>query len=98
MIPLIGFALAAFSLIFGYTTARNFVRTKLRYVDGIQGLKAPVVAGLGAFAIATIPFWLIGGLPFFGVWTAALFGFSVAAGVRAGVKDIGSGRAFIEGP
>src|SRR5215207_8817522 len=97
MLPLIGFALAAFSLIFGYTTARQFVRTKLRYVDGIQGLKAPVVAGLGAFALAAIPFWLIS-LPFHGTGTAMFFGVSVAAGVRAGVKDIGSGRAYIEGP
>lgn len=97
MLPLIGFALAAFSLIFGYTTARQFVRTKLRYVDGINGLKAPFVAGLVAFVIATIPFWLIS-LPFFGFGTAALFGLSVGVGVRAGVKDISSGRAYIEGP
>jgi hypothetical protein len=97
MLPLIGFALAAFSLIFGYTTARQYVRTKLRYVNGIEGMKAPVVAGLIAFAVASIPFWLIS-LPFLGFGTAALFGLSVGAGVRAGVKDIGSGRAFIEGP
>jgi hypothetical protein len=97
MLPLIGFALAALSLIFGYTTARQFVRTKLRYVDGINGLKAPVVAGLAAFAVAAIPFWIIS-IPFLGVGTAAFFGLSVAAGVRAGVKDIGSGRAYIEGP
>ena len=97
MLPLIGFALAALSLIFGYTTARQFVRTKLRYVNGINGLKAPVVAGFVAFAVASIPFWLLS-LPFLGVGTAALFGISVGAGVRAGVKDIGSGRAYIEGP
>jgi hypothetical protein len=97
MLTIVGFALAAFSLMFGYTTARQFVRTKLRYVDGINGLKAPMVAGLVAFVVATIPFWLIH-LPFFGFTTAALFGVSVGAGVRAGVKDIGSGRAYIEGP
>ena len=99
MIPLIGFALAAFSLIFGYTTARQFVRTKLRYVQGIQGLKAPVLAGLVAFGVAAIPFWLISGvLPFLSTGTAVFFGASVAAGVRAGAKDISSGRAYIEGP
>ena len=97
MIPLIGFALAATCLIFGYTTARQFVRTRLRYVNGIQGMKAPVMAGLIAFVVATIPFWLIH-LPFFGLGTAALFGVSVGVGVRAGVRDIGSGRAYIEGP
>lgn len=97
MLPLIGFALAAFSLFFGYTTARQFVRTKLRYVDGIQGLKAPVVAGFVAFAIAAIPFWIIS-LPFLGTGTAALFGFFVGAGVRAGAKEISSGRAYLEGP
>ncbi|HYV99127.1 MAG TPA: hypothetical protein VE967_16845 [Gemmatimonadaceae bacterium] len=97
MFTFLGFALAALSLMFGYTAARNFVRTRLRYVDAIRTLKAPLAAGIGAAVLASLPFAVIP-LPFFTVGTAALFGVSVAAGVRAGAKDIESGRAYIEGP
>jgi hypothetical protein len=93
---LIGFALAATSLLFGYTAARNFVRARLRYVDAIRGMGAPLVAGIGAALVASLPFGMIP-LPFFGVGTAALFGVSVAVGVRAGAKDV-SRTSYIEGP
>jgi hypothetical protein len=94
---LIGFALFVASLVFGYTTARRFVRARLRYVDAIRGLRAPVIAGLGAGVVALLPCALIP-LPFFGVGTAALFGLSVGVGVRAGAKDVAGTAGYIEGP
>jgi hypothetical protein len=97
MVGLIGFALFVTSLLFGYTTARRFVRARLRYVDAIRSLRAPIVAGLGAAAVAMLPFAMIP-LPFFTVGTAALFGLSVGVGVRAGAKDIRSSAGYIEGP
>ena len=97
MFPLVGFALFVASLLFGYTTARRFVRARLRYVDAIRSLRAPILAGLGAAVVAMLPFALIP-LPFFTAGTAALFGLSVGAGVRAGAKDISRATGYIEGP
>ena len=98
MLQLIGLALVAASLVFGYTTARQFVRARLRYVDSVRTMRAPLVAGVAAGAVALLPFAVIP-LPYFGLMTAALFGVSVGIGVRAGVKDIGGGHTgYIEGP
>ena len=97
MFPVIGFALFAASLVFGYTTARRFVRARLRYVDSVRSLRAPILAGIGAAVVAVLPFALIP-LPFFTVGTAALFGLSVGVGVRAGARDIHGTAGYIEGP
>lgn len=97
MFTIIGFGLAVASLLFGYTTARQFVRARLRYVDALHSLRAPLVAGFGAALVALFPFTLIP-LPFFGVGTAVLFGFSVGVGVRAGSKDVRGAAGYIEGP
>jgi hypothetical protein len=94
MFAFIGFALAAASLIFGYTTARRFVRSRLRFVDGIRTWRAPILAGIGA----AIVFWpLAVVLPWIPAGTAVLFGLSVGAGVRAGVKDVHGVAGYIEG-
>lgn len=97
MFELIGFSLLGASLVFGYTTARQFVRARLRYVDAIRSIKAPVLAALGA-AIVTMPVFALLPLPFFTIGTAALFGAAVGAGVRAGAKDVQRGVPYIEGP
>jgi hypothetical protein len=97
MLGFIGFALATASLLFGYTTARQFVRSRLKYVDGIHTWRAPILAGLAAAAIAFLPFSVIP-LPFITTGTALLFGFSVGVGVRAGVKDVRGRAGYIEGP
>ena len=68
----------------GYWQARKFVTSKLRFVDAVHGLGAPVIAGLVA-ALVAAPFTL---LPFIGAGTALLFGASVALGVRAGAQEI----------
>ena len=97
MFAFIGFGLAAASLLFGYTTARQFVRARLRYVDALHSMRAPLVAGAAAAIVALFPFSLIP-LPFFGVGTAVLFGLSVGVGVRAGSKDVRGATGYIEGP
>lgn len=74
---------------FGYATARRFVRDRLKYVDGAQTLKAPVIAGLVAWALAMPITWVV---PFLGAGTAILFGAAVALGVRAGARDIRTDR------
>jgi hypothetical protein len=66
----------------------------LRFVDGAQTLKAPLLAGLIAWAVVMPLTWI---LPLVGAGTAILFGVSVALGVRAGAKDIRSANRISAG-
>lgn len=82
----IGISLAVTS--FGFAVARKYVRDRLKFVDAVQTMKAPVIAGLAGWALF-MPFTL---LPFVGLGTAIVFGLSVGLGVRAGANDIKLGR------
>ena len=82
----IGISLAVSS--FGFAVARKYVRDRLKFVDAVHTMKAPVIAGLVGWAIA-MPFTM---LPLIGLGTAIVFGLSVGLGVRAGAKDIKIGR------
>jgi hypothetical protein len=82
---LLGAGIAAGSGIVGYWQARSFTQNKLRYVDAVHKASVPIVAGVGALAIATPVVWL---LPIVGGGTALLFGGGVAMGVAAGARDI----------
>ena len=68
-----------------YTQARNFVRSRLRFVNAAQSGWAPILAGAGAMAIAS-PVAAI--LPLIGAGTAVAFGVSVGFGVLNGQRDI----------
>lgn len=94
MWDLLAFAATVAAAAFGYITARKFVRDKLKYVDAAQTIKAPIIAGLGAWAIALPLTWV---LPLVGAGTAILFGISVALGVRSGAKDIRGDRQITAG-
>ena len=85
MLDFLAFAGTIAATAFGYVTARKFVRDRLKFVDGVQTLKAPLIAALVAWAIATPLTWI---LPIVGMGTAILFGLSVGLGVRAGARDI----------
>lgn len=69
----------------GYLQSRAFVRRRLAYVDAVQNVGVPVLAGAAAWLIA-LP--VVGLLPLVGGMTAILFGVGVGAGVAAGAKDI----------
>lgn len=86
MLVSIGISLAVTS--FGYMAARKYVRDRLKFVDAVQTMRAPIIAGLIGWAIF-MPLTL---LPFIGAGTAIVFGLSVGLGVRAGAKDIQVGR------
>ena len=77
---------------FGFMVARRYVRDRLKFVDAVHTMKAPIIAGLVGWAlmmpITVLPF--VGSL--IGTGTAIVFGLSVALGVRAGAKDIKIGR------
>lgn len=90
---LIGFAVAVLLATFLVRTSRRFVRTRLRYVDGVQRTLAPWMAGGAVFLLG----WMLAPLlPFFGVGTALTAGLAVGTGVAAGARDIreGSGLLF----
>lgn len=86
--------MGAFALV-GYLTTRNYVRSRLRYVDAIQKPAAPVIAGLIGAVLAAPVVWL---LPLVGTGTALLFGVSVGVGVASGAKDIRQGSAGLIEP
>jgi hypothetical protein len=82
---LLGIAASAAVFAFGYWRSRRFVIDRLRYVDVVNHPAAPIVAALGAAAIA-LPVVAI--LPVVGTGTALAFGVSVGLGVSAGRADI----------
>lgn len=94
MLDLIAFAATLAAAAFGFITARRFVRERLKFVDTAQTWRAPLVAGLVAWAIAMPVVWL---LPLVGKATALLFGISVALGTRAGARDIRIERRLTPG-
>lgn len=85
MLGLLTLVLSSAAAIIGYTQARAFVRERLRYVDAAQSGLAPVIGGLGAFALGAV---VTGLLPLVGTGTAIAFGVSVGLGVSNGQKDI----------
>ena len=80
MFVTLGLVLAGTALVGGYYFTKNFVRTRLRYVDAIQRPSAPVIAGAVA-AAALLPATL---LPAIGVGTMIALGVGVAGGVASG--------------
>ncbi|HUO53001.1 MAG TPA: hypothetical protein VMT93_10805 [Gemmatimonadaceae bacterium] len=79
----------------GFTTSRNYVRTRLRYVDAVQKPLAPIIAGV-VVAVVAVPLTAI--LPIVGAGTALLLSASVAAGVATGASDIRKGNAGLLEP
>jgi len=84
MFTFLAFALAGGAAIWAHVLSRRYVRTRLRFVDGMQNPVVPVVAGVGAALLAAPVVWL---LPIVGGGTALLFGLGVGTGVLAGQKD-----------
>ena len=85
MLGLISFIVAGAAAVLGYWQARKFVRRRLSFVDAIHGAYVPILAGLGAGAVAAPIVWM---LPLVGTGTALLFGTGVGMGVAAGTRDI----------
>jgi hypothetical protein len=79
---------------FGYSTARRFVRERLRYVDAALSPGAAILAAIGAAIVAYPVVWL---LPFVGPPTAIIFGLGVGLGSRAGASDVKRGYRITDG-
>ena len=66
----------------GYLFSRNFVRSRLRFVDAIHGVWFPLVAGVLGFLLA----WPLALLPLVSAAPAALFGLGVGLGSATGAR------------
>lgn len=71
----------------GFMMARNFVRNRLRFVDGIRAPLVPLIAGVGAALIA----WPLAALPVITTGLCAVFGIGTGFGTRSGVRALRSG-------
>jgi hypothetical protein len=94
VLDLLAFAATIAASAFGFLAARKYVRDRLKFVDAVQTLKAPILAGLIAWAVVTPVTWV---LPLVGTGTAILFGAAVGLGVRAGARDIRVGHRLSAG-
>lgn len=70
---------------YGYTTARRFVRDRLRFVEGARKPHIPFVVAMAVLAVTIPVAWI---LPFVGVGSALALGAGVGAGVAAGGRDL----------
>ena len=84
MFTFLAYTLAGAVAIWGHIQSRRWVRTRLRFIDGMQNPAVPVVAGVAAALLAAPVVWL---LPIVGGGTALLFGLGVGSGVMLGAKD-----------
>lgn len=91
MLELLMLGAAAGGIGAGYLKVRQFVRHRLRFVDGVQRRGVAVLAGVGGAVAATPVVWL---LPVLGGGTALLFGAGVGLAVAHGARDIRSSRTL----
>jgi hypothetical protein len=85
---MIGLLVTVGAVIGGFVIAREFVRSRLRFVDAIHHPLAPFIAGIAA-ALVTWPLAL---LPVITTGTAAVFGLGAGLGTRRGQKLLKSGQ------
>ena len=71
----------------GFVISRNFVRRRLRFVDGIYSPVAPWLAGIGVALIASPAAFL----PLITTTTTTLFGVAAGVGTASGVKALKRG-------
>ena len=94
MLFLISVVIAGVVGALGYMKARQFVASRLRFVDFAQNRFLPVVAGVGAWLVA-LP--LVALLPIVGGGTALALGIGVGTGAAVGAKDIRLARYKVDG-
>lgn len=70
--------------LYSYVKSRQFVRTKLRFVDAAHNPAVPLVAGVGtAVVLSALSF-----LPIITVGTGVLVGLGVGTGILHGSRDV----------
>lgn len=84
----LGFAATVVAGIGAFVIAREFVRSKLRFVDAVKHPVAPWLAGA---AVLLIGLPIAGLLPLITAGTAAVAGIAAGLGTASGVKALKSG-------
>jgi hypothetical protein len=87
MFRMLSLLLTLAAVVGGFLLARNFVRRRLRFVDGIRSPAAPWIAGLAAAVVA----WPAALLPLVTTVTTTLFGIAAGFGTASGVKALRRG-------
>ena len=82
---ILSFAASFLLATFAYVQAKSFVTRRLRYVDAVQSVVAPIIAGAVAAVIA-LP--LMAFIPLVGAGTALSLGLAVGFGVAAGAREV----------
>ena len=72
----------------GFILARNFVRRRLRFVDGVHSPIAPLIAGCVAALLA----WPVVLLPMVTLSTALMFGIGTGLGTASGARAVRDGE------
>lgn len=85
---MLGFLIFLGAGIGGFVLARDFVRSRLRFVDAVHSPVAPLIAGVAA-ALVT---WPLAALPLITVGTSAVFGLGTGFGTRSGAKALRAGQ------
>ena len=83
-LDLIWLGVSGAAAVYSYMKSRQFVRSRLRFVDAVQNPAVPLVAGIGV-AIVLYP---LSFLPIITVGTGLLIGLGVGAGVLHGSRDV----------
>lgn len=92
---MLGLIVTAAIALAGFVTSRNYVRSRLRFVDAVQKPTAPLIAGL-LFGVIAWPFGWV--LPIAHITAALAAGVSVGIGVASGARDIRRGNAGLLEP
>jgi hypothetical protein len=93
MLLVISMLIAATVGTLGYIKTRQFVASRLRFVDSAQSRALPVIAGVGA-ALLAAP--IVALLPVVGTGTVLSLGIGVGMGAAVGAKDIRLARYKVD--
>jgi hypothetical protein len=88
LFSLVGLIVTATAAVFAFGLARQYVRNRLRFVDGVHHPLAPWIAGIGA-TIIMVPVVAI--LPLVGLGSALIVGSATGLGTASGAKALKRG-------
>jgi hypothetical protein len=80
---MLGLLIGGGALVFGYLTAKDFTKRKLRFVDAAHSRPAPWIAG----AVVALIAWPVSALPIITTGTVLALGAGVGLGVRSAQKE-----------
>ena len=89
LFSIVGLIVTVAGTIFAFGLAREFVRNRLRFVDGVRHPLAPWFTWIGVTVLLVPVVWI---LPLVGTATAVLIGAGAGLGTSSGVKALKRGE------